>query len=237
MLNRFLHFPMKLTLPLLVLLTTVPVRASAYQGYLTFLDFLTGSVQFDDSAPLEKGKPAAGNLIPHEIADFGSCSFFARRGVRWRQDFPDHSRLEVRCEPEPGSLLPGFHVWYRNTRGSRMEIGRCIFDGGLNDGRYYTRPGNPALVRVEWVNLDGGKNDGGRRRIEDGHFTSGAEPYADMVRWSFDAELGRLETSSEKYEYRMDSTIIPSHPIEPMDHYLGEMIPEFRVTYVKSLQN
>jgi len=165
------------------------------------------------------------------------CSFFAKRGVRWRQDFPDHSRLEVLCEPEPGSLLPGFHVWYRNPRGNRMEIGRCIFYGGLNDGWYFTRLGEDGLASVEWVNLDGGKNDGGRRRIEPGHFTNPAEPYADIVRWWFDVESGRLETSSEKYEYRSDTMRIPFHPTETMDHYLGAMLPEFSVTYMKSFQD
>src|ERR1700730_4791128 len=53
-----------------------------------------------------------GNLVRHPIDDFGKCQFFAKRGIRWNQDFSDGSRLELRCDPDPGSLLPGYHLWY-----------------------------------------------------------------------------------------------------------------------------
>jgi hypothetical protein len=229
----------KLNLVLLVLAafaTSQPLRAIDLIQY--FFAALAGlPPPQDDSAPLEKEKPVAENLVRHEIGDFGSCSFFAKRGVRWLQEFPDHSRLEIRCEPEPGSILPGFHVWYSNPHGNRMEIGRCIFDAGLNHGWYFTRPGQPGLARVEWVNLDGGKNDGGPRRIEAGHFTNPAEPYADIVRWHFDAESGRLEVSSDKYNYQPGKKAIPVHPSESLDAYIGDRVAEFSVKYVKSFPN
>lgn len=186
------------------------------------------------SAPFEVAADSA-PLVRHEIAEFGSCGFFRPRGVRWKKMFEDGSRLEVRCEPDPGSLLPGFHVVYQATKGApRVEIARCLFNDGLNAGVYYTSA-DPAVkgpVRIEWVNVDGGKNDGGGRNVDPLHHRTGIEePYFDAVRWSFDPATGKIECDSDKYAYRA-SAELPRNASK-LDAYVGERVPELRRTYVR----
>lgn len=174
-------------------------------------------------------------LVQHDIDDFGHCAFFARRGVRWSRTFADGSRLELRCDPDPHSLLPGYHLWFSDARGIRVEIGRCIFDNGLNRGWYYTSadPAVHGVIRVEWVNIDGGKNDGGNRRIDGDHYTGPEEPYLDEVRWVFDVANRRLECTSEKHEY-LSGQSLPAHPAGSIDPYVGPEVPELRRSFVKT---
>src|SRR5271166_4523527 len=96
-----------------------------------------GSFMDDATKP-----PEVANLVKHRIDDEGHCGFFAKRGLRWKKDFADGSALEVRCHPDPGSILPGYHIWFV-AHGKRVEIARCIFDEGINLGWYYT-PAGPA---------------------------------------------------------------------------------------------
>jgi hypothetical protein len=159
-------------------------------------------------------------LMKHEIGEFGSCAFFKKRGVRWRERFADGSALEVRCEPGPGGFLPGFHVWLIQPDRRRVEIGSCIFDAGFNEGSYYTDPVSGTLVTVIWQNIDGGRNDGGARRIDRVHFTGTQEPYLDVVRWVFDARTRTIETLSEKYEY-LQKAELPHNGNADLGPYVG----------------
>ncbi len=187
------------------------------------------------AAVFTPGSP--GELVRHDIDDVGGCEFFAKRGVRWRRDFADGSRLELRCDPVKGSILPGFHLWYVKNAGTRFEIGRCVFDDGFNQGWYYTSadPRVKGPVRVEWVNVDGGKNDGGGRHLDnDDHVTGPEEPYLDVVRYTFDPEQGRLECTSDKYGYTVTSRL-PKRP-QSLDGFFGDAAPELRRSFVKFLE-
>lgn len=180
---------------------------------------------------------ASAELVRHDIDDFGQCGFFAKRGVRWHHEFADGSRLELRCDPQEGSLLPGFHLWYLRHRGSRFEIARCVFDDGMNQGWYYTStdPNVKGPVRVEWINVDSGKNDGGGRHLDNAsHVTGPEEPYLDVVRYTFDPERGRLECTSDKYDYTVSSRL-PKNP-QSLDGLFGDPVPELRRSFVKFLE-
>jgi hypothetical protein len=183
---------------------------------------------------ISSGESKDSSLVQHDIDDYGNCAFFAKRGVRWSRIFADGSRLELRCDPDRHSLLPGYHLWFSDTRGTRVEIGRCIFDNGFNHGWYYTSADASVnnVVRVEWVNLDGGKNDGGNRRIDRDHYTGPEEPYLDEVRWVFEVAKRRLECTSEKHQY-MGAPSLPSHPVDSIDPYVGPAVPELRRSFVK----
>src|SRR5262245_38731493 len=76
-------------------------------------------------------EPTDSSLVRYEIGDFGYCNFFQARGLRWQQRFADGSALEVRCERERGGIFPAFHLWFVDGQGSRLEIARCIFKGGM----------------------------------------------------------------------------------------------------------
>ncbi len=205
------------------------VQASAEQDWSNFLreQFLSPYKQAASTGD-------APGLVRHDIDDFGSCGFFAKRGVRWRQDFEDGSRLELRCDPDRGSLLPGFHLLYVRRGESAFEIARCIFDQGFNEGWYYTSsdPKVKGPLRVEWVNVDGGKNDGGGRHLDRDHITGPEEPYVDVVHWTFDPAERRLECVSDKYRYASSALRLPNRPA-PLEEYMGDAIPELRRSFVK----
>lgn len=206
---------------------TVPAVAEQDWSHWLREQFLSPYKQAADT-----GTPA--DLVRHDIDDFGACSFFAKRGVRWRQSFEDGSRLELRCDPDPGSLLPGFHLVYLKPGKTRFEIARCVFDQGFNQGWYYTSsdPNVKGPVRVEFVNVDGGKNDGGGRHLDRDHVTGREEPYVDVVHWSFDPKQERLECISDKYQYASNSLRLPGRP-EPLEKYIGDAVPELRRSFVK----
>lgn len=173
------------------------------------------------------------SLVPHEIAGFGQCGFFAERGVRWSRSFRDGSKLELKCLPDAGSLLPGYRLWYSDGKGTAMEIARCVFNDGLNHGWYYTKADSGLLARVEWVTMDGGKNDGGSRKIDSGHTTGPEEPYLDVARWSFDAPSMRLEWFGDKYDYANTADRLPVHSRD-FDPFMGPLVPQFSRYFVLS---
>ena len=175
----------------------------------------------------------AGGLVQHEITAFGSCHFFAKRGRRWYASFADGSSIELTCDPDTGHFLPGFHLWYKSTQGKRLEIGRCIFDSGLNRGWYYTSGDPGALKRVVWQNVDGGKNDGGGRHIDREHLTGLEEPYLDVVRWIFNSDSNSLETVADKYEYAVAPPGLPSDPKVSIAPYVGPLVGGLRQSFVK----
>lgn len=215
-------------------ISTLSVPAFGEQAFAYLFSQFGGPdlVKPSSEPPADPNQPQA--LIRHDINDFGNCGFFAKRGVRWSQDFADGSRLELRCEPLRGSILPGFHLWYLKNAGSRFEIARCVFDEGFNQGWYYTStdPAAKGPVRVEWLNVDGGKNDGGGRRLDKTHVTGPEEPYLDVVMWSFDPQQSRLECVSDKYEYTAGvPKLSPARYV--FDPYLGQAIPELRRSFVK----
>lgn len=179
---------------------------------------------------------ASADVVKHEIDDYGKCSFFTERGVRWSRNFADGSRLELVCEPDPGSLLPGYRLRYSKAGGSKVEVGRCIFDSGFNHGWFFTSadPNVKGIVRVEWVSVDGGKNDGGLRHIDAEHRAGPEEPYVDVVRWVFDVKKQRLECISDKYQYLANSNRLPDRP-GSIESYIGAPVPELRRTFVKSV--
>jgi hypothetical protein len=177
----------------------------------------------------------AGGLLKYEIGGFGPCSFFAKRGTRWHKSFADGSVIELKCDPDAGHFLPGFHLWYKGPGGARIEIGRCIFDDGFNRGWYYTSADMGSVTRIVWQNIDGGKNDGGGRHIDREHVTGPEEPYLDVVRWIFDARTHSLQTVSDKYEYRTKPPGLPADPQAPLDAYIGPLVGELRRSFVKDL--
>jgi len=189
--------------------------------------------QFLDNRPGTEAEAAG--LVAHPIDDVGQCYVFAKRGVRWSKDFADGSRLELRCNPDRGILRPGFRLWYSDGKGIRAEIARCVFDEGFNKGWYYTWPDRPGLAMVKWVNVDGGKNDGGLRRLDRDHRTGPEEPYVDAVTWVYDVARHRLECTSDKYQYLSESHRLPSSPEVPLDSYVGDLVPELSRSFVKFL--
>ena len=176
-----------------------------------------------------------GDLVRHDIDDLGHCSFAAKRGVRWSRNFPDGSRLEVDCNPDHHGILPGYHLWYKYASGARIEIGKCIFDHGLNHGWYYTAAGDNEPLQILWVSVDGGSNDGGNRRIDGDHYTGPEEPYVDVVRWTFDVRQGRLECTSDKYLYASEEYRLPAHAGDSLAPYLGERVANLSRSFVKLL--
>jgi len=176
-------------------------------------------------------------LVKHEIRSRGNCAFFAKRGVRWSQSFEDGSSLELTCAPDKGSILPGFHLWYISPRRARAEIGRCIFDDGCNKGWYYTPTDSEGhLSRVEWQNVDGGRNDGGRRRIDREHFTGTEEPFLDVVLWVFDRDKRTLECISDKHVYLLRPPRWPSNlKCRQLQPYIGPRVEEFRHSFIKAV--
>lgn len=214
---------------LLAALCAAVTPAGAEQDWSNFLreQFLSPYKQASTDSTAEA------TLVRHDIDDFGSCSFFAKRGVRWSQDFENGSRLELRCDPNRHGFLPGFHLVYYKPGAKRFEIGRCIFDEGFNEGWYYTssNPNVKGPVRVEWVNVDGGKNDGGGRHLDQQHVTGREEPYVDVVRWTFDPARGRLECVADKYKYATSSLRLPSRPA-PLQNFMGAPVPELRRSFV-----
>lgn len=220
-------------LSVLAALCAIALPARAEQDWSNFLreQFLSPYKQASADSTVEA------TLVRHDIDDFGSCSFFAKRGVRWRQDFEDGSRLELRCDPDGHSILPGFHLLYFKPGAKRFEIGRCIFDQGFNQGWYFTSSDSNVKgpVRVEWVNVDGGKNDGGGRHLDRDHVTGLEEPYVDVVRWTFDPAVGRLQCVADKYRYATSSLRLPDRPA-PLEKFLGDPVPELRRSFVKFAQ-
>jgi hypothetical protein len=210
--------------------------SKADQDILSYLRAQFGHTDID---PSETDDSQA--LIRHDIDDFGRCSFFTSRGVRWSRRFEDGARLELRCQPDRGSLLPGYRLYYVDAAGARSEIARCVFGNGLNRGFYYTSSDSTdELVRVEWVNVDGGKDDGPSRKIDATHVTGPEEPYVDVVRWIFDARRRRIECINQKYEYGEAGLRLPSHPrgeLDNLDNYIGAEVPELRRSFVKPLDN
>ena len=203
------------------------VPASAHQG----LGWLRG--QFLDS---DNSEEASLGLVRHPMTATGACHFFAKRGTRWSMEFSNGSRLKLTCDPDPGSLLPGFHLWYASGKGQPLlEVGRCIFDEGINEGWYYTDE-TGALARVEWVNLDGGKDDKGGRRIDQQHVTGAQEPFIDVVHWVFDLREHRLERISDKYQYATNTTVLPRRADESLRFSIGARVPELRQTFVDSIR-
>jgi hypothetical protein len=180
----------------------------------------------DDLSKLEK----------HKIDQLAPCGFFRPRGVRWQKKFNDGSALQVACDPDPGSILPGYHVWYLEPGHKRREIGRCIFDNGCNQGWYYTPAGSEdcCVLRVEWQNADGGRNDGSPRRIDRKHFTGPEEPYLDVVRWIYRPLTRRLEIVCDKHVYLLNMPRWPYNPkCEKMQPYIGPRVESLRRTYVE----
>jgi hypothetical protein len=112
-----------------------------------------------------------------------------------------------------------------------VEIARCIFDDGFNQGWYFTPAtldpsGKQCCVsRIVWQNIDGGKNDGGHRRIDGEQFTGPEEPYIDVVFWIFDPKTRSLVCISDKYLYEARSTRLPSDPESPVEQYIGPRVP------------
>ncbi|HUA18083.1 MAG TPA: hypothetical protein VMB25_05015 [Bryobacteraceae bacterium] len=208
-------------------ISSVALPAAADQDLLAYF-----SPQFN-GVDVSGTQAQNGDLLRHDIDDLGHCSFVAKRGVRWSRSFSDGSRLEVDCQPGPRSLLPGYHLWYRNASGSRIEIGKCIFDHGWNHGWYYTDGNSDVPLRVEWVSVDGGSNDGGSRRIDQEHYTGPEEPYVDVVRWTFDVRARRLECTSEKYQYASAQDRLPAHPVDSLAPYLGERMDNLSRSFLK----
>lgn len=191
---------------------------------------------FDDPIVNDTAKLTdAGGLVQHDIVAFGSCSFFAKRGRRWYTAFIDGSSIELRCDPDSGHFLPGFHLWYKSAQGVRSEIGRCIFDTGLNRGWYYTSGDSGPLKLVVWQNVDGGKNDGGGRQIDREHVTGPEEPYLDVLRWIFDVTDHSLHTVADKYEYAVNPPRLPLDYKESINTYVGPLVSELRRSFVKNL--
>lgn len=201
------------------------------QGLIAWL-----RAQFLQMDTVEDAKADQPDLVQHDIDSLGSCHFFASRGTRWKQTFADGSRLELTCDPDPGSLLPGFHLWYQAEGEKRVEIGRCIFDDGFNHGWYYTFKDHPGLAKVEWVSMDGGKDDKGPRHIDKTHVTGPEEPYIDVVHWIFHTKDRRLERISDKYEYAAAGTQLPHRPGEAIEPFVGPRVPDLRRTYGETVQ-
>ncbi len=215
------------------------MRQVRFLEILAFLTFpLLASQQFSPGTAtlLLRDYPALDNSIPHQIPDFGRCSFFTSRGERWNTTFDDGSNLSLRCEPAKGSILPGFHLWYTDGRGARNEIAKCIFDDGFNNVWYYTDPGQPErLLRVVWQNVDAGKNDGGLRHLDGEHVTGPEEPYIDIVFWVFDPAARKLDCISEKYRYQTKLARLPQKGDTPLEPYMGPRVAELRRSFVKTL--
>jgi hypothetical protein len=206
---------------------------------LTILTFplLASQQDDDDERLLLRDYPAlAGNAIAHKIAGFGTCSFFTSRGERWSASFAGDASLSLRCEPAKGGILPGFHLWYTDVRGMRFEIAKCIFNNGFNQGWYFTDENHAdQLLRVVWQNIDGGKNDGGLRRLDREHVTGPEEPYIDVVFWVFDPAARKLNCISEKYRYQTKLARLPQEGKTRLEPYMGPRVAELRRSFVKTL--
>lgn len=174
----------------------------------------------------------------YAIGDIGHCDFFAKRGRRWQTAFADGGSLEVRCEPDKGGFLPGFHVWYRAPSGKRTEVARCIFDDGLNRGWYFSSAGN--LTRFVWQNVDGGKSDGGSRRIDKANSTGPGRSYIDVLVWVFDPSDKTLTWINDKYRYaNLRSGTAPRLPTDgktSLEAYVGPRVDELSHSFVKTLE-
>ena len=173
----------------------------------------------------------------YAVGDIGHCDFFAKRGRRWNTAFADGGWLEVRCEPDRGGFLPGFHVWYRAASGKRTEVAHCIFDDGLNRGWYFSSGGN--LTRFVWQNVDGGKNDGGSRPIDKMHSTGPGRGYIDVLVWIFDPGSKTLTWINDKYLYaNWRVGIAPRLPTggkTSLAAYVGPRLDELSHSFVKAL--
>lgn len=219
-------------------------KAPLFLSILLLSSPLGANQQQDDDELLAKTllkPPSAQGLVAHPIANFGHCDFFASRGERWKQSFADGSSISVRCEPEQGHFLPGFHVWFADAVGKRVEIARCIFDEGFNRGWYYTPAETDTsgrylyTARVVWRNIDGGKDDHGSRRIDKDHTTGAAEPFVDIVFWVFDPAIRSLECISEKHLYAAQTAKggLPSGPGSQLQPYIGAAVPSLTQSFVK----
>jgi hypothetical protein len=241
-----MNFVRMIAIVLILAIGARPLRADQIQEIFVlavmFAAWQEDQQEDEDSFMADAGKPAeVATLVKHRIDDEGHCGFFAKRGLRWKKDFADGSTLEVRCHPDPGSILPGYHIWFV-AHGKRVEIARCIFDEGINMGWYYTSAG-PAgedccLARVEWVNVDGGRNDGRKsrtgRRIDKEHFTAPDEPYLDVVKWVFDANRRRVECVSDKFQY-VNKPVLPVHLKTSIEAFVGPRVPELRRSFTTEL--
>lgn len=208
---------------LILVIVTIPLMASQQDD--------------DDDSLLLRDYPAlAADASAHKIDSFGTCSFFTSRGERWHASFPDGSELSLRCEHAQGGFLPGFHLWYTDAHSSRHEIAKCIFDAGFNQGWYFTDQKDAGkLLRVVWQNIDGGKNDGGLRRLDSQHVTGPEEPYIDVVFWIFDPAASKLNCVSEKYQYRTRLARLPQKGNIALEPYMGPRVAELRRSFVKDL--
>jgi len=225
-------------LALLVAIAT-PARAQSQDEgnflFDLFADFEQLAQQTEDFSFFDTLQLAdAAARVRHPIPLNGHCSFFAARGRRWTHKFPDGAALEATCDPDPGSLLPGYHLWYKDSRG-RIEIARCIFDNGLNSAWYYTSADSGRLTGVAWVNVDGGPNDGGKhgvgRRIDRVHFAGPEEPFLDVVTWLFQPDTKTLECLSDKFEYAVTPRL-PRNPRSRLDPYVGRRVASLRRSFV-----
>lgn len=224
---------MRVTLAWLALLACAPLSFAQVRSQLQDHALLP---LFAGLAPGEEP-----GMERHDIGEFGSCGFFSARGARWQQQFGDGSKLEVRCERGAGGFLPGFHVWFTEAGGARLEVARCVFGDGLNQGWFYTErnaAGRPAhLAKVVWATLDAGPNDGGNRHLTRDQRTGAAEPYADATVWVFDAAARTLDYSTDKFEYLAAATASgkPKLPLgsNAMDGFLGPRLPALSTSFRK----
>jgi hypothetical protein len=224
--------------------TGVPMRARWFgSAFLLFLaPAFAGQQQWQ--SPEEELLNDNGITTPrpgedrYAIGDIGHCDFFAKRGQRWQATFADGGSLEVRCEPDKSGFLPGFHVWYRAASGKRTEVAHCIFDDGLNRGWYFSSRGN--LTRLVWQNVDGGKSDGGSRRIDKTHSTGPGRGYIDVLVWVFDSSNKTLTWINDKYRYANQrpgvAPRLPTRGNTSLEAYVGPRLNELSQSLVKTLE-
>ena len=160
----------------------------------------------DQSVEIQQGA-AISKLIKEKQIDISSWCVVPKDRPIWTVAFEDGTGLDAYCSSRvlEGEFVPSYKLYFINTAGIAFRIAQCAFSGGINEARYrYVDKDQDfapdRLIDVDWLNIDGGKDDK-QRSVEGFVFTTDEEPYLDVLTFHYDAPTNKLSWKNEKYLY------------------------------------
>jgi hypothetical protein len=174
------------------------------------------------------------HVIDPVVPTCGSLLFW-RWGTLWKTSFKDGSALKIECiPPNPLRLKSAALQMLFLHSGRQSIIAKCVFRDGCNSILVTEEVARNIcatpirLVETEWLNLDGGSNDG-IVRIYRNLRTAPEEPALDEVTWTYSVKNDVLTIKNLKSAY-------PGGRSRLSQCLTNSFIRESRVAWIETVQ-